>query len=436
MTQSVHYAVVDTNVPTSENFYTGTVVGPRWNVRRRYGLSGGWIALAPIPPTFRTKRLANGVMGYVAAMNINNDHGVSGPHAVHLYAHGLATAQQHRTGWSSLGHTVHGGRSALIADVPTANLAAQRYGPHVIGVINSSVTDEGVAPFVRTTVLDAPSVDFALYPNAQPAAAGGYSSPVSAQDLYVSDAADPFIWSYEGFSPWRNYVEFTGFRLSQANALGTNRTIVTPDSVFHRHRTGPTGAYRCRVGLPAEVAFPVPPQLVKPWSTDASEPPEVWFFVPEVLQLPVVGNVASGDKVTGRLAIYRARWRAGQRVRANFSNAPFGTPEVEALDDDPAFTDGRRRHPRLNPGGWAFERNWHDAAHLVGVAGPFTFNAPDLRIRVERDRQRYGVLHMTFVDFMNPYYQNGVANVWYSSSHDDGRHWSIPVQITSVENDI
>lgn len=448
MTQSVRGGVVSVDIPTLENYWTKTVhladgarpidLNHKWAPD-----AGGFITLAPIPPQFGTAELANGIAGHLQTADVGVDSsGRPIPPTARLFAHPPGPAASHRTGWQQLPIAI------IEGGLDGAALAAQRYGDTLVSAVIGTVTGQG-NPFWQLTISawtsSSQHADLTVVQSDDP---NNVSRPpitdtdLLVWDLFVSDGDKPFVWASAGYRDagfnQDGFVNITGFPLdADAASIGTNQlqfiTVTGQPPVVEFHRTGLTGGYRHRVPW-GEQRFTLP-AFVKPWSTDAATPaPELWFLVPQL----------NGGNFTGCFELYRSRWLAGQRRRIDVASPVTGARDVEVLDDDANFSDGNTRYPRHNPHGYAFEANWQDANHRVGVVGPLPgldlsgYN-PDLsyadqwQFKIERDRHRPGVLHFVFATSgptsYDPYAKIGA--VWFAESLDDGVHWSQPVQGTT-----
>lgn len=432
MTQTTNDGLIVTDLATSENYYTGHSDVPGVDVNRRYAYNAtALISLAPIPPLFGTPELANGIVGHLETLGAAMDSAQS--RVLRIVAHGPAAPAAHQSGWRMLEGPIPTLDTDTYEDHVYAAIAAQRYRDSFIAVHTRLLPGSGSYPTWRCELeawrdSTGPYVHPVIDQPRNPASGLTYFPPLQPRDLFVSDAEDPFIWSYEGPALYGPDVEVTGLRLSTATAMGDNALINQVSGTAPRQyvetqyrRSGHLGAYRHRV---ARNDAALEPRFVKPWATDNVEAPELWFAVP--------------DYAASTITLYRSRWKAGQRQRINYvhisvDRADYGDREV--LIDDDSFTNGQRRYPRLNPYGYAFEQNWQTPANRIATVGPFPDllpkdadkPTPEVQFHIERDRVRAGVLHLVLsvkVPTYRPY--AGKWKMWFSTSRDDGLHWSAP----------
>lgn len=448
MSVSARSGIIVTDLASSENYLTKTAMvgGPPVNINRKFAHGAkGFVALAPIPPRFASADLANGIIGYYAPLDSSSSHQLSPGQAVRLVAHGPGPVRSHSSGWRALGGPILGPGGRAQQEPPNVALAAQRHGDTVVGIVNVPTLAEKLVATVIKSAGDIQTKVIDIAPD--------MASPFTANRLFISDSDDPFVWSYEG-APNQFFCEVTGCRLSDlvGDTMGTkfvHYVATNNHSDGQTHRTGASGAFSCWLNWPeASMASPpIDPCFVKPWATDAMPAPELWFFVPEY----------NGGARTGRWEIYRSRWLAGQRRRGHYEHPSGYYGFSEYLDDDNAFNAGTNTFPRRNHYGFAFESDWYNHAHKVGVTGPFpsteygggggggggsnmlhaqgrmglVTDVMGPQFRIERDRKRYGVLHLVYANFVpdgGDYYGGlNATDVWYSTSRNDGATWSQPI---------
>lgn len=449
MAESLQSSVVVTDLPSNENYISKSVmpgnIAPVSTHRKYAAAADGFVALAPIPAKFGTPALANGIIGWLATFDSSTDGQLAAGQSIRLVAHGPAAVRAHHSGWTNFDWAIHAANphTPSVVAAPTVALAAQNHGNTVVSLAHIRSFDEPGG--IDINILRAADDRTHLWRPVPLYQGSGrdYSPPMTPDRLFLSDD-EPFLWSYEGPALYGGYFEFTGASLADMvnDTWGSNAVINTlhGNSIETQyHRTGRTGAFRCRI--PSYDGMPEP-CLVKPWNTDDTRAPEVWLFAPET----------NNGAPTGRWEIYRSRWKSGQRQRIAWRHTSGIYGDREYLDDDDAFTAGRTTYPRHNRYGFAFETDWRNHAHRVAVVGPFpTANViygpnPERdpstgrtslitspagpQFRIERDRKRYGVLHLVYASFgASDYYGDiNAGEVWFCSSRNDGRSWSTPTR--------
>lgn len=163
------------------------------------------------------------------------------------------------------------------------------------------------------------------------------------------------------------------------------------------------------------------PFLSFPWRQGRTGPPELWWIVPELNEI--------GER-TGRNLIYAAKWKVGQWRH------PGGDWELWDDDHGPGLgANGYGMEGTLpgdglgyNPQGIAFEHDWFDDAHIVGILPPFrglsrTGILPTY-FRFHRDRLVNGRMWIMASRGENIYGKSGTWDgLWWGYSDDDGRNW-------------
>lgn len=415
MSQLAKPPIIDSDIATSEQFYSHSVSGiphaPNVNFQHRYGRAAPGITGMDLAPAGHGPN-GQGLYAFVATQ----DSSIGGIPALRGAFHPRALkAEDYTTGWQHIpiNLSLPPDRTARFTRT-YGRVASQRLGswvyffgwvsayrPTVLGVLGEPVRYDttgrfgiyrigpaGVETILETTIStdgeDAGSGN-SLVPlrgldsiDGLPQDGGGRCS------FFVSDDATPFIWHTAGdissLANSDNPVWSTGF--AHGSPLGTwKRTTAGANLV-----TGQLGAYLQKAALPAG-QYGFGPYLVFPWGAGNYGPPEQWFFL---------------QRGPATFDIYRARWLRAQMQRYT---------EVQVVDD-PDYTNQSRQFPALNPSGFAFEHNWYRSANRVGTLGP----VPGVAVHnplvdassngqivfpyfsVLRDRRRVGNLHLVLAD--------------------------------------
>lgn len=417
MSQLAKPPVIDTDIPTSEQFYSRTVSGtphaPDVNFEHRYGRAAPGITGMDLAPAGHGPS-GQGLYAFVGTQ----DSSIAGIPALRGAFHPRALkAQDYTTGWQHVPIALSLPPDRLAQFTRTyGRVASQRLGnwvyffgwvsdyrPTVLGAFGEPVRYDTIGHFgiyklgasgavttvVETTIStdgEDPAVGNSLVPlrgldsvDGLPQHSGGRCS------FFVSDDAAPFIWHTAGdissllASP-DTPVWSTGF--ADGLALGTWKRTTSGATLV----TGQVGAYLQKAVLPAG-QYGFGPYLVFPWGAGHHGPPEQWYFI---------------QRGPAIFDIYRARWLRGQLQRY---------ADVQHIDD-PDYINGTRQFPTLNPGGFAFEHNWYRPANKVSTFGPL----PGVAVHnpligpvvdgqivfpyfsVLRDRRRVGNLHLVLAD--------------------------------------
>ena len=406
--------LIQTDLATSENFYTGTVTGvapdhpaPRINTHRRFAQPGaalgiGIVSLAAVPAQFADAQYRDGLIALVRT----RDHSCGGGGAIRAFIHAPAGRPAgYRNGWVPLPDAVLARtNTTAVNPVPAAfgQVVSQRSGTRSYLVLRDD-TDLRILRVRGAAAIDPVheiigGLDTSWFvDNVDNGTDGG--------QLFVSDETqDPHIWL---LSPGYHAIYDTDFLAELAPEVGVQgQGAIGPQAyrdlavtVVRDHQSGaPPGNT-----ISGFINGPIGWGEFGP----VNGPPELWYLVP--------GSA-------GMFTIYRSRWGAGHWVRqAGYS-----------LYDDAAWTSNATRYPALNPEGYAFDPNWLSDANRVGKVGPFVLD-PAYRgrtyVRIHPDLRRTGVLHLILSQTHADYVDRGfgppqMTGVQFAISGDDGATWS------------
>jgi hypothetical protein len=354
--------LIDTTIPTSENFYTGHAVdAPEVNVHHRYAPDATGINALALTPAGHGKGSNAGIWASVLTMDSSTGGAPVARLAFHPNSRSiqdyvskweveeepLASIEPDADIWSHavrsdiasqrLGNYVYAFASYSTAKVTeffdffpsridaTQGIIIKRIGP------NKSITTR----LVQDCSTYGDGDDRHVIPHL-----GFYEN--KHHQFFVSDDATPFIWTTFGdiSDAASGYFGFA----DTGSSFGT----LTQNIFTARYTaTGQLGAFYQNTYSATGTSFG--PVLVFPWRCGNYGAPELWYFVMRGIRQKAVFD------------IYAARWKRHQYQRV---------PNL-TLGDDPDFEAGTRRFPTGNPDGYAFEYDWFHKSKKVGTVGPF-----------------------------------------------------------------
>lgn len=270
-------------------------------------------------------------------------------------------------------------------------------------------------------------------------------------ELFVSDHAEPELYYLSGFSIGKT-TDRNGLPMAyhwvqeDQRGFGGGDTSL-PFYPYHRFKYEFWHTWQDLDRGPANTQYPA---LVFPWRCGDYLPPEAWFFVPEKTQ---------SNTYTGRLKIYRSTYGPNQwssdygplrltsrwlpsdpRLKVN-----GGTVDAQPGDYLRNYTVGDTKADR-NPTMSAYNGQWYQDKHLVGVVGPFrgaiwsdkrdSPNGSGRVFKVVRDPRRKDRLHLAMFQTSSVFAQPGSWDgVWFAQSQDDGRTWGRARQMNPFVED-
>lgn len=373
--------IINTDVPTLDNFLTGLVPtgrtptrlkhDGRFDVTRRYAPDDNpgacyLLALERLPKGFG--RYADGLMMIYMAERLDLTGQANGllnaqdaedgwwsrkfDSTVRIAVHEAAgTVEGYATGWHVLdfalelfafgssaglpslnaavsryasgidiGTTTSGGRTQL----PSATIGAQRLGEWVY--FSLGLAGEEFAGQNSDAEYNRVRSTYRLGPDLSVQSCAAYGE---AGDIFVSDSVDPVLW-IDADGP----LQVAGSDLAQAAIGDSTQAQAT-----------------AALSLPT-TSIGATKRFVFPHSAGDYGPPEIWIFKPNA--------DLSHD-------IYRSTWKPGAFDRDS---------SIGSFDQDPQFTDAHTRYPRANEHGYAFDRDWDQPVNHVGHLPPLSGYVP------------------------------------------------------------